>query len=380
MRLMSTNYYDILEVDKNATKDEIKSSFRKKARQCHPDVNKEPDAEAKFKELGKAYETLMDDDKRALYDRYGEDGLKDAGYSTSGPFDFGFGNLNDIFETFFGSFGGFGGGYYDPNAPQQGDDLRYNLELEFKEAVFGVEKDIKITHMEVCPKCNGSKAEAGSRPETCKTCGGRGKVQQTTNTILGQFTQIGECPKCNGSGQVISKPCRECSGVGNVQVEKNIHVKIPAGVDSSAKIRLSGEGNAGINGGPAGDLYIVLYVKKDKNFKRDGYNIYTEILISMPQAVLGDTIQVTTLEGQSPLHVPAGTESGQVLTMKNQGIPYLGQAGHRGDLFVVTKIKTPTHLSDEEKKLYARLYEISTNKKFTNESILDKVKNVLGNN
>jgi len=376
---MSKDYYEILGIEKNATKDEIKSAFRKKARVYHPDINKAPDAEEKFKELGKAYETLMDDDKRALYDRYGEDGLKNAGYSTSGPFDFGFGNLNDIFESFFGNMG-FGGGY-DPNGPQDGADLRYNLELEFTEAVFGTEKDIKITHTEVCPKCNGSKAEPGSKTETCKTCGGRGKVQQTTNTILGQFTQIGECPKCHGTGKIITSPCKNCSGTGVVEVEKSIHVKIPAGVDSNAKIRLSHEGNAGINGGYAGDLYIVLYIKKNKNYKRDGYNVYTELEISVPQAVLGDIIEVEVLDGtKTSLKVPPGAESGQVLTLKGQGVPHLGKNNQRGDLHFVLKVKTPTNLSEEEKKLYTRLYELSQNKKYTNDSIFDKVKNVLGNN
>ena len=376
---MSKNYYEILEVDKKATKDEIKSALRKKARIYHPDVNKAPDAEEKFKELGKAYETLMDDDKRALYDRYGEDGLKNAGYSTNGPFDFGFGNLNDIFESFFG--GGFGGGRYDPNAPMDGDDLRYNMELEFEEAIFGVEKDITITHTEVCPKCNGSKAEPGSKTETCKTCGGRGKVQQTMNTMLGQFTQVGECPTCHGTGKTISNPCKNCNGAGVVEVEKKIHVKIPAGVDSNAKIRLSHEGNAGVNGGYAGDLYIVLYIKKNKKYKRDGYNLYTELEISMPQAVLGDTIEVGVLKGEkADLKIPAGVETGEILTLKNQGVPYLGRTNQRGDMYFVVKVKTATNLSEEEKKLYTKLFELSQNKKYTNESIFDKVKNVLGSN
>ena len=377
---MSKNYYEILEVSKDASKDEIKSAFRKKARIYHPDVNKEPDAEEKFKELGKAYETLMDDDKRSLYDRYGEDGLKDAGYTTSGPFDFGFGNLNDIFESFFGSMG-FGGGYYDPNAPQEGDDLRYNMELDFKEACFGAKKSIKIVHTEVCPKCHGSKCEGDAKPQTCSTCHGRGKVQQTRNTILGQFAQVVQCPTCGGSGQVVTNPCKECSGHGVIEAERTIEVNIPAGVDSNSKIRISHEGNAGLNGGPSGDLYIVLYVKKSDKFKRDGYNIFTELSISMPQAVLGDTIQIDTIDDeQTSLNIPAGLESGEVLTIKGKGVPHLGRNSQRGDMHVVVKIKTAKNLSDEEKKLYSKLYELALNKKSSNNGIFEKVKNVLGSN
>lgn len=201
------DYYEILGVGKNAEKDEIKGAFRKKARQYHPDVNKAHDAEEKFKELGKAYETLMDDEKRSLYDRYGEDGLKNAGFGSSGPFDGGFGDLNDIFNSFFGGMGGFGFSQrqVDPNAPQRGDDLRTDIEIEFEEAVFGVEKEVKIDHLENCEACKGTGAEPGSKPTTCPTCGGSGKVQQTTQTILGHFTQVTTCPACNGAGVKNSK-------------------------------------------------------------------------------------------------------------------------------------------------------------------------------
>ena len=275
-RIVMVDYYEILGVEKNASKDEIKSAFRKMARQWHPDINKAPEAEAKFKELGKAYETLMDDNKRATYDRYGEDGLANAGFNTQGPFANGFGDLEEVFNSFFGGGFGFGGGRrQDPNAPQRGDDLRLDIELEFEEAVFGLEREIKFDHLETCKVCNGTGAKAGSAPKTCQTCGGRGSIQQTTRTILGQFTQIVTCPHCKGKGTVISDPCPECKGAGRKNVEKKLEVKIPAGVDNGSKMRLSKEGDAGINGGIAGDLYIVIHVKDSNYYDRDGVNIFT---------------------------------------------------------------------------------------------------------
>ena len=278
------DYYEILGVSKNATKDEIKSAFRKMARQWHPDINKAPEAEAKFKELGKAYETLMDDEKRATYDRFGEDGLNNAGFNTQGPFANGFGDLEEVFNSFFGGGFGFGGQRrQDPNAPQRGDDLRLDIELEFEDAVFGLEREIKIDHLETCQTCNGSGARNGSKPQTCQTCGGRGSVQQTTRTVLGQFTQIVTCPHCNGKGTIISDPCPDCKGKGRKNVEKKLEVKIPAGVDNGSKMRLSQEGDAGKNGGVAGDLYIVIHVKPSLYYKRDGVDVYTKLDISPAQ-------------------------------------------------------------------------------------------------
>lgn len=374
-----TDYYEILEVSKDATKEEIKSAFRKKARIYHPDVNKEPDAEEKFKALGKAYETLMDDEKRSLYDRWGEDGLTNAGYSSQGPFDAGFGNLNDIFESFFGNLGGFGfgGGFnQNPNAPRPGRDIRTDILLTFEEAVFGVEKEIKIDHMEICPDCNGSGVEPGSVPEVCPNCGGAGRVQQVTNTIMGQFTQITVCPHCGGSGQRNSNPCKSCRGQGRIEKEKTINVKIPAGVDNGSKIRLAQEGDAGKNGGPNGDLYIVLGVKPDDYYKREGFDVYTEQELFIPQAVLGDDINIKTLDGDRKISIPQGTQNGDVITLKNAGITYLG-GRNRGNHYVVLKIKTPKNLSEEERKLYSRLYELSTGKKADESSILDRFKKAL---
>lgn len=374
---MTTDYYEILGIDKNASKDDIKSAFRKKARTLHPDVNKAPDAEEKFKELGKAYETLMDDNKRATYDRYGEDGLKNAGFNTGGPFDGGFGDLNDIFNSFFGGFGGgFGfGGRPDPNAPQTGDDLRVDVEVTFEEAVFGVSKEVKFDHLEQCSECGGTGAEKGSKPITCPTCHGTGQVQTVARTPLGAFTQISTCPDCHGTGQKISNPCKACKGYGKIEKEKKIEVKIPAGVDNHSKIRVSGEGDAGKNGGRAGDLFIVLHVKPSEYFTRDGIDIYTTLQISPAQAALGDEVIVKILDGEQKVQIRAGIQNGNTIKIKGAGVPIISRPSQRGDHIIVVTVKIPTKLSDEERNLYRKLYELNTGKKMQ-DSLMAKVKGV----
>ena len=373
-----TDYYEILGVSKDAGKDEIKSAFRKKARTLHPDVNKAPDAEEKFKELGKAYETLMDDNKRATYDRYGEDGLKNAGFDTGGPFAGGFGDLNDIFNSFFGGMGGFGfGGRPDPNAPVEGDDLRLDIEIDFEQAVFGCEKEIKFDHLELCPSCNGTGAEKGSQPVTCPTCHGSGQVKQVMRTPLGSIAQIVTCPDCHGAGKKITNPCKACRGQGKVQKEKKLNIKIPAGVDNMSKIRVSHEGDAGTNGGPAGDLYVVLHVKSSDYFKREGNDVYSRLDISPAQAALGDEVIVKTLDGEQKITVQAGVQSGNSIKIKGAGVPFIARPSQRGDHIVIVAVKTPTKLSDEERNLYIRLYEIQNNKKPAQQSsMMDKVKGV----
>ncbi len=371
-----SDYYEILGVSRNATKDEIKSAFRKMARKWHPDVNKSPEAESKFKELGKAYEVLMDDEKRSTYDRFGEDGLANAGFNTQGPFAGGFGDLDEIFNSFFGGFG-FGGnsGRRDPNAPKRGDDLRLDIELEFEEAVFGLNKEITIDHLETCKSCNGTGAKEGAKPVTCKTCGGSGRIQQTTRTVLGHFTQIVTCPHCHGKGSVISDPCPDCHGEGRNTVEKKIEVKIPAGVDNGSKMRLSHEGDAGTNGGVAGDLYIVIHVNPSIYYKRDGINVFTKLDITPAQAVLGDTVTIKTLDGDRNISIPAGIQHGEVVKVKGAGVPDLSKPSLRGDHVVVIGIKTPTHISNEEKMLYQKLYEIQAGRK-AKESVKERLKGV----
>lgn len=372
------NYYEILGVSQEATQAEIKSAFRKKARELHPDVNKASDAEEKFKELGKAYETLSNEEKRSLYDRYGEEGLSNAGFDSTGPFDFGFGDINDIFESFFGGMGGFSGRQADPNAPQRGHDLRLDIELDFEEAVFGAEKEIKIDHLEMCKDCYGTGAQPGTKPSVCPECNGKGRVAHVTRTILGSIQQVVTCQRCGGSGQIIGTPCKSCNGEGRTEKEKTINVKIPAGVDNNAKIRVAKEGDAGKNGGTSGDLFIVMHVKPHAEFKRDGFNVYSEIYLNFPQAVLGDTITVNTVHGEKELVVPSGIEYGKILTIKNAGIPFLGHPEKRGDHLVLIKYKVPKSLNDEEKRLYKKLFELSENKK-PSENIIDKFKSAIHN-
>ena len=377
-----SDYYEILGIDRNATKDEIKSAFRKMARKWHPDVNKAPEAEAKFKELGKAYETLMDDDKRATYDRFGEDGLRDAGFNTQGPFAGGFGDLEEVFNTFFG--GGFGGGFgfggsrqRDPNAPQRGDDLRLDITLDFEEAAFGLTREIKIDHLETCPTCKGTGAKEGAKPETCKQCGGQGRIQQTTRTVLGHFTQIVTCPHCHGKGTVISNPCPDCHGEGRRTEEKKIEVKIPAGVDNGSKMRLSHEGDAGTNGGVAGDLYIVIHVNPSHYYQRDGINVITKLDITPAQAILGDTITIKTLDGEKDVTIPPGIQHGEIVKVRGAGIPNISKPSQRGDHIVVVSVKIPTHISNNEKVLYEKIYQIEKDRK-NSLSAKERIKGMFG--
>lgn len=367
------DYYEVLGVNQGASSDEIKKSFRKKARELHPDVNKAPDAEENFKELGQAYEVLMDAEKRTMYDRYGHDGLKNAGFDTTGPFDFGFDDLGDILSSFFG--GGFGHQRRDPNAPQRGSDLRLDIEIAFEEAVFGLEKEVEIEHLESCTRCSGKGTEPGSSPQTCPTCGGAGQVRQTTQTMLGHFSQVATCPDCNGSGQKITNPCKECHGAGRKSVAKVINLKIPAGINHGSKMRMGSEGDAGKNGGPSGDLYIIIYVKASEFFERDGVNVYSNLDVNFAQAALGDEIEVKTLDGEEKIRISAGTQTETIHKIRGAGVPHLNNPARRGDHFVKIKAVTPTHLIDEEKKLYQRLLEIEKEKK-NKESIFDKVKDV----
>lgn len=356
------DYYSILGVSKNASKSEIKSSYRKLARQYHPDVNKEPGAEQKFKEISNAYEVLSDDEKRSIYDKFGEAGLKGAGAGGGA----GFSNPFDLFETFFGGMGGMSGmggmggmgGRAARNRPIQGDDERYDLLLNFKDAVFGTDKEIEVTRLESCATCNGSGAKPGTSPVTCSTCGGQGQVATTTNTPLGQFRQISTCPVCGGTGES-STPCNACGGDGRVRRTKKISLKVPAGVDSGSRLRVRSEGNAGKRGGPPGDLYVFINVRADPELKRDGNNILVTCKISYIDAILGTTVKVPTVDGMVDLKIPAGTQPGTTLVMAKRGVPYLGKTNMRGDELVKVQVEIPKRLSSEEKKLVEELASLS---------------------
>ncbi len=370
------DYYETLGVSKNATKDEIKSAFRKLARKYHPDVNKEEGAEEKFKELGRAYETLMDDQKRELYDRYGEDGLKNAGYNTN-AFDFDFGDLGDIFSSFFGGgMSGFSSGHSNPNAPQRGADLRLDIEIDFMESIFGCEKEIKFDHLEPCEECSGTGLDKDAKDTVCPTCHGQGRVQQSTRTILGSFTSVTVCPTCHGSGKNPKAACKKCKGQGSIPKEKSIKIKIPHGVDSGSKIRLANEGDAGKNGGRTGDLYVVLHVKESKEFIRKGYDIFTKLDVAVPQAVLGDTVTINTIYGEKQINIPQGIQSGEKITLKDLGVPYLGSDSQKGVHYVTIIVNTPKKLSEREERLYRELFELQKGAK-KEESLLDRVKATL---
>ncbi len=349
------DFYDLLGVSRDADADTLKRAYRRLARQYHPDINKEPGAEDRFKEIGRAYEVLSDPQTKARYDQFGEAGLGGA----AGMPDMGdMGGFADLFETFFSGFGGAGGaaaGRQRRRGPQQGDDLRYDLTIDFDQAVFGQEREIRIPHLETCSTCNGSGAKSGSGPTTCSTCGGVGQVRRATRTPFGNFTQVAECPSCDGTGQVIADPCSSCGGQGVNQVRKKLRINIPAGVDSGTRLRVAGEGNAGLRGGPAGDLYVFLTVKPHPSLRRDGLTVLSDVKVSYLQAILGDTIEVETVDGPTTLEIPAGTQPNAVLTLENRGIPKLGNPVARGNQRVSVAVQLPTRLSEDERALLEQL-------------------------
>lgn len=375
------DYYEVLGVARGASPEEIKKAFRKRAKELHPDTNASPEAESQFKELGEAYDVLSDANKRQVYDNYGHDGLKSGGYQQSWDFAEGFPDLGDIFASFFGAgFGGMGG-QRRRGGPQPGNDLRMDLMLDFNEAVFGTKKEISFTHLQHCDECQGSGSAAGSGgPTVCTTCGGQGQVRQTTQTIIGHFTQIVGCPTCQGTGAVIVNPCKACHGHGRTAKEAHKSITIPPGVDQGTRLRVAGEGDAGVKGGPPGDLYVVLGIKPHPQFKRDGYHIYSAQEVPYPTLALGGEIEVTKVDGTDKIRVPAGTQVGHVFTLKGAGVPHLNNPNKRGDHFIEVQVSIPTHLSGEEKKLLQKLNEIQQEKlkkEKTAHGIFGKVKDTL---
>ncbi len=354
---MARDYYDILGVSRSADPDELKRSYRRLARKYHPDVNKEPGAEDQFKEINKAYETLSDPQMRGRYDQFGEAGVSSA--AGAGYQDFGdFGGFADIFETFFSGFGGSPQSGRRRSGPARGEDLRFDLKLKFREAVFGGEQQIRISHLEGCKACEGSGAKPGTRPQTCGTCQGSGQVRRMTRTPLGNFTQVSVCPTCNGQGQTVTEKCDSCGGRGQNQVSKKLQIKIPAGVDTGTRLRVSNEGDAGQKGGPPGDLYVYLFVQEDSEFRRDGTNVLSEFKISYLQAILGAQLPVKTVDGEETITIPAGTQPGTVLTLENHGVPRLGNPVSRGDHLITVIIDIPNRISTEERELLVQLASI----------------------
>jgi molecular chaperone DnaJ len=357
------DYYDVLGLNRNANNDELKASYRKLALKYHPDRNPgDKAAEENFKEASEAYEVLRDSKKRNIYDQFGHQGLEGSGFSGFSGFEDIFSSFGGIFEEFFG----FGGGRRSRSRVQKGADLRYDLTLSFMEAAFGTETSINIEKMETCPSCSGSGCESGTQPETCWECNGSGQLSRSQ----GFFTVRTTCSRCHGSGQIISSPCADCSGAGHVMVNKKVAVKIPAGVDTGSRLRLSGEGEAGVYGGPNGDLYVFIHVKAHEKFERHNTDVVCQVEISFVQAALGDSITVPTLKSEQKLEIPKGTQPGELFRFRGEGIPSL-KNGKRGDQIVQVLIKTPTHLNKKQETLLKEFAAIESNKLST------KLKNIL---
>jgi molecular chaperone DnaJ len=364
------DYYDILGVERNASDEEIKKAFRKLAFQYHPDRNKDDGAEEKFKEAKEAYDILSDSQKRAAYDRFGHAGAQ--GFGGRGFEGFDFGGFGDIFDAFFG-------GAARRTGPQQGADLSYHLAITFEEAVFGTEKELEIVRTEVCSVCKGSRSEPGSQPAKCPTCNGTGEVRRTQRSIFGQFINVTACSRCHGEGRIITKPCSHCNGQGRERFVRKIAVKIPPGVDEGTQIRLSGEGDAGKQSGPPGNLYVSLSVQKHKFFQREGDNILYELPINFAQAALGDEIQIPTVDGDVTLKIPSGSQTGRVFRIKEKGVPHLRHPG-RGDQLVRLSIVTPSSLDETQKKLFKELAKTLGKASLPKEdkSFFEKIKDTFG--
>jgi molecular chaperone DnaJ len=351
------DYYEVLGVAKGAGPDDIKKAYRKLARQYHPDVNKASDAESKFKELSEAYEVLSDDNKRAAYDRFGHAAVDGSGAGGAGGFsgDFtGFGGLGDIFEEFFGFGGQRGGASASRRTPRRGADLRFDMTITFDEAAFRLEREIDVARYETCPRCSGKGAEPGTTPNRCGTCNGTGEVRRVQQSILGSFVNVTTCPTCRGEGETISMPCSQCRGNKKIRVTRRLNVKVPPGVDTGTQIRLASEGELGEFGGPPGNLYVVLNVTPHKFFRRREDDVVMEVQVNVAQAALGDEIVVPTLDGDEKISIPAGTQTGRVISIKGKGIPHLRRQG-RGDQLVVVQVAVPTNLTADQRKLFGEL-------------------------
>src|ERR671933_1502853 len=368
------DYYEVLGLGRGANEAEIKSAYRKLAVRYHPDKNPgDKEAEEKFKEAAEAYSVLSDAEQRARYDRFGHAGVSSsaAGASWSAQ---GFGGIEDILGDLFGFgdvFGGRASAGSRRSAAQRGADLRYDLEMTLEEAAAGMTAQLRIPRLESCETCRGSGAAPGTQPEACPQCGGTGQVRYQQ----GFFSVARTCGQCRGAGRVIRTPCEQCRGAGRVEREKQIEVKIPAGVETGSRLRLAGEGEAGAQGGPAGDLYVVIHVKEHEVFERQGNNLYAAVPISFAQAALGAQIDVPTLGGTESLKIPAGTQTGTVFRLKGKGMPILGGRGH-GDLFVSVSLRTPTTLTREQRKLLEELAKIEDRDLEENKTLRDKVRDI----
>jgi molecular chaperone DnaJ len=367
---MPRDPYEVLGVARDASAQDIKKAFRQLAMELHPDVNAhDPDAEEKFKEAAEANEILSDPERRATYDRYGHDGLRSGGYAPN--FD-SFGSISDLFNAFFGGAQGGRGG------PAQGGDIAVAIELDLLEAANGAKVEVSYEAVERCEHCNGNGAEPGTPIETCERCGGAGQLQAVTRTLLGQMVRTMVCEECHGDGRVPQQPCGECRGRGRVTSRRTVEVEVPAGISEGQRIRLGGRGHAGEAGAPAGDLYVVVRVREDERFVREGDNLITALDVPAPQAALGGTLEVATLEGSASVELPAGTQPGEVLTLRGAGMPALGRH-RRGDLRVVVNVVVPRRLSPEQRELMEQLNDsLSEENLRSQESMFAKLRRALG--
>ncbi|HGD2166597.1 TPA: molecular chaperone DnaJ [Streptococcus agalactiae] len=369
----NTEFYDRLGVSKDASQDEIKKAYRRMSKKYHPDINKETGAEEKYKEVQEAYETLSDTQKRAAYDQYGAAGANGGFGGFDGGGFGGFGGFEDIFSSFFG-----GGGMRNPNAPRQGDDLQYRVNLSFEEAIFGAEKEVSYNRESSCHTCSGSGAKPGTSPVTCQKCHGSGVINVDTQTPLGTMRRQVTCDVCQGSGQEIKEKCPTCHGTGHEKKMHKVSVKIPAGVETGQQIRLTGQGEAGFNGGPYGDLFVIINVLPSQQFERNGSTIYYTLNISFVQAALGDTIDIPTVHGAVEMSIPAGTQTGKTFRLRGKGAPKL-RGGGQGDQHVTVNIVTPTKLNDAQKEALHAFAEASGDKMVhpKKKGFFDKVKDAL---
>ena len=352
---MTTNkkdYYDVLGLSRDASPEDVKRAFRRLAFEHHPDRNRSSDAEQKFKEINEAYEVLRDESKRSAYDRFGHAGLNGGDGFANGDAFSGFRGFGDIFDSFFGGARGRQG---HRGGPQRGDDLAMRMRLPFEDAVRGTEKEVRLTRAELCQTCKGAGAEPGTQPEACPMCKGSGEVRRSQQSIFGQYVNISACTRCHGEGKVITNPCTECRGAGRIKRELSVRVSVPPGVDAGNRIRLGGEGEAGMNGGPPGDLYIELDVTPSPVFEREGRHLFHRIPVNIAQAALGAEITIPTLEGEEPFAIPAGVQSGQSFRLKGRGVADPKNPRARGDLFVVASVHVPARLSDEQRTLLEQL-------------------------
>jgi len=353
---MARDYYEVLGVERNASKDNIKKAFRKLARQYHPDVSEEADAEARFKEINEAYEVLSDDEKRARYDRFGHAGVQGAAGAGGAYGTAGFGGFEDIFEDFFSSFVGRASG--TRRGPRPGNDLRADVTISFEESVFGIEKEIEYHRLEICEVCHGSGAREGSQPTTCPECSGSGEVRQVQQTFVGSVVRVATCPRCGGKGSIVTDPCTNCDGSGRLRKKTALSVKIPPGVHDGLRIQVRGEGDVGELGAPAGDLYVMVHVDEHEFFKRRDNDIILDVTLNVAQAALGDVVRVPTVDGEVDLTVPPGTQTGKVFRLRGKGIPRLrsdGSNSGRGDQLVYVQVAVPTNLTTEQRELFEQL-------------------------